>query len=274
MPRKVASLTVCATVMATVSSVAISVAMIATVSASERFKNPASSSEPITSMAPAQRVAPTHSVDAIQRSDGAAILMPTNSGDNLRPTVSNTVDTTSSMGRITTSSVSKLVLDSVAKTTADHTPTKSGENNPLLEALRWKGANSVQVGVPSELWCADFMNFILGQTGQNGTGSRAARSFLKYGKRVDGPRVGAIVVLTRNGGAESGHVGIVRGTDGEGNPIVISGNHGKRVAESIYKKEKVLGYFMPPNSDQMNATSMNAAVNNAVTTANAQVAGR
>src|SRR5262245_45307256 len=106
------------------------------------------------------------------------------------------------------------------------------------------------------------MNFILGQTGQAGTGSRAARSFLKYGKPLDGPRVGAIVVLSRNGGhSESGHVGIVRGTDGDGNPIVISGNHGKKVAESVYKKEKVLGYFMPPNMEKANAATMNAAVN-------------
>src|SRR5262245_61819215 len=103
------------------------------------------------------------------------------------------------------------------------------------------------------------MNFILGQTGQGGTGSRAARSFLQYGKKVDGPRVGAIVVLTRNGGhANAGHVGIVRGTDGDGNPIVISGNHGKKVAESVYKKEKVLGYFMPPMSKEQSETAVNA----------------
>ena len=53
----------------------------------------------------------------------------------------------------------------------------------------------------------------------------------------------------------------MRGTDGEGNPIVISGNHGKKVAESVYKKEKVLGYFMPPNMEKANAATMNAAVN-------------
>src|SRR5262249_39402013 len=151
--------------------------------------------------------------------------------ENLRPTVSNTVDSQSSLGKIVTSSVSKMVLNSAAKPGAE-VKTPSGESNPLLEALRWKGANSTQVGVPDDLWCADFMNFILSQTGQSGTGSRAARSFLKYGKQVDGPRVGAIVVFTRGGNGQSGHVGIVRGSDGDGNPIVISGNHGHKVAES------------------------------------------
>ena len=229
----------------------------------ERFSSRASTQESTPTLAPAKRVEPVRHIESIQRSDSAALLIPTTPGDNLRPTVSNTVDSTSSLGKISTSSVSKLILNSETKPTAQ-AATKSGESNPLLEALRWKGANSTQVGVPSDLWCADFMNFILGQTGQGGTGSRAARSFLKFGKQVDGPRVGAIVVLTRGGNSQSGHVGIVRGTDGEGNPIVISGYHGHKVAESVYKKEKVLGYFMPPNMEKANAATMSAAVNSVI----------
>ena len=114
-----------------------------------------------------------------------------------------------------------------------------------LEALKWIGASSRQVGVPyPELWCADFINFILRRTGHATTNSRAAKSFLEYGKRIDQPRVGAIVVLTR--GKNGGHVGIVRGTDGAGNIIVISGNHGNKVWESPYPKSRVLGYVIPP----------------------------
>src|SRR5207249_3340303 len=60
-----------------------------------------------------------------------------------------------------------------------------------LEALKWVGATSRQVGVPyPELWCADFINFILRRTGHTTTNSRAAKSFLDYGKRIDSPRVG------------------------------------------------------------------------------------
>jgi uncharacterized protein (TIGR02594 family) len=117
-----------------------------------------------------------------------------------------------------------------------------------LEALKWVGASSRQVGVPyPDLWCADFVNFVLRRTGYPTTNSRAAKSFLDYGKRIDSPRVGAIVVLTR--GKNGGHVGIVRGTDGAGNIIVISGNHGNKVWESPYPKERVLGYVVPPNSN-------------------------
>jgi uncharacterized protein (TIGR02594 family) len=114
-----------------------------------------------------------------------------------------------------------------------------------LEALKWVGATSRQVGVPyPSLWCADFINFVLRRTGHPTTNSRAARSFLEYGKRIDSPRVGAIVVLSR--GVNNGHVGIVRGTDGAGNVIVISGNHGNKVWESPYPKSRVLGYVIPP----------------------------
>ncbi len=117
-----------------------------------------------------------------------------------------------------------------------------------LEALKWMGATSRQVGVPyPELWCADFVNFVLRRTGHNTTNSRAAKSFLDYGKRIDTPRVGAIVVLTR--GKNGGHVGIVRGTDGAGNIIVISGNHGNKVSESMYPKHRVLGYVIPPEAN-------------------------
>ena len=115
-----------------------------------------------------------------------------------------------------------------------------------LEALKWLGATSHQVGVPyPDLWCADFVNFILRRTGHPTTNSRAARSFLDYGRRVDRPIVGSIVVLTR--GPNGGHVGIVRGTDGAGRIVVISGNHGNRVAESTYPKSRVLGYVVPPS---------------------------
>ena len=117
-----------------------------------------------------------------------------------------------------------------------------------LEALKWMGASSRQVGVPyPDLWCADFVNFILRRTGHPTTNSRAAKSFLDYGKRIDEPRVGAIVVLTR--ARNGGHVGIVRGTDGAGNIIVISGNHGNKVSESFYPKSRVLGYVIPPDTN-------------------------
>ena len=89
------------------------------------------------------------------------------------------------------------------------------------------------------------MNFVLRRAGGKGTQSRAARSFLQYGKKLDGPRVGAIAIMYRKG-PNNGHVGVVRGTDGQGNPIIVSGNHGNTVRQSVYSKSRVLAYVMPP----------------------------
>ena len=126
---------------------------------------------------------------------------------------------------------------------AAHVPGAAGV---LLEALRWRGRSAKQLGLPTQLWCADFMNFVINKAGAKGTKSRSARSFLDFGKKLDGPRVGAIAIMSR-AGPNTGHVGVVRGTDGEGNPIVVSGNYGPTVRQSVYPKAKVLAYVMPPD---------------------------
>ena len=118
-----------------------------------------------------------------------------------------------------------------------------GSPDALLEALRHMGANAKTLGLPASLWCADFMNLVLRKSGLKATGSRAARSYLQYGTKIDEPRVGAIAIFTR--GKNNGHIGIVRGTDGNGNPIIVSGNHGNKVAESVYPKARVLAYVVP-----------------------------
>jgi uncharacterized protein (TIGR02594 family) len=136
-----------------------------------------------------------------------------------------------------------------------------GAAGVLLEALRWRGRTAKQLGLPTQLWCADFMNFVLQKAGGKGTQSRAARSFLQFGKKLDGPRVGAIAIMYRKG-LNSGHVGVVRGTDGQGNPIVVSGNHGPTVTQSVYPRAKVMAYVMPPDYvlEEMAATARAAAL--------------
>lgn len=112
----------------------------------------------------------------------------------------------------------------------------------VAEARRYIGT-----GNPTDrarLWCARFMNMVLKKTGHQGTGSDMAKSFASYGRRVSGPQVGAIAVMGRRGG---GHVGVVSGVDAKGNPIVVSGNHSRRVAESVYPRSRVYAYVMPTN---------------------------
>jgi uncharacterized protein (TIGR02594 family) len=110
----------------------------------------------------------------------------------------------------------------------------------VSEARRYIGTNPTSM---ARLWCARFTNFVLTRSGYRGTGSDAALSFAQYGRRVAGPRVGAIAVMRRKGG---GHVGIVSGVDRHGNPILISGNNGRYgVAERVYPRRRIIAYVMP-----------------------------
>ncbi len=101
------------------------------------------------------------------------------------------------------------------------------------------GKTAADLGLPRTLWCADFMNMISG----GGTGSRIASSWLHAGTRISGPQVGAVALISR--GRRIGHVGIVSGIDSVGNPIIISGNHNRRVVEAVYPRGRVYAYVVP-----------------------------
>jgi uncharacterized protein (TIGR02594 family) len=110
----------------------------------------------------------------------------------------------------------------------------------VSEARKYIGTNPT---ARKKLWCATFMNFVLAKAGYAGTNSDAAKSFAYYGHRISEPTVGAIAVLSR--GKRGGHVGVVSGIDSQGNPIIISGNHNKRVGEGVYPRARVIAYVMP-----------------------------
>jgi uncharacterized protein (TIGR02594 family) len=132
-------------------------------------------------------------------------------------------------------------LHRVARVARVHTNDAFGgftANSLVTNARRYLGSNPTG---RSSLWCGAFMDMVLKQTGHKG-GGNLALGYLKYGTRVSGPQVGAIAVMGRRGG---GHVGVVSGIDANGNPIVISGNHNRTVAESVYPRGRISAYVMP-----------------------------
>lgn len=94
----------------------------------------------------------------------------------------------------------------------------------------------------ARLWCADFINLVERRLGRSGTESRLAFSFLKYGRRLPGPQIGAIAVMRRRGG---GHVGYVTGITPRGNPVIISGDYGRTVKEAEISSRTVAAYILP-----------------------------
>lgn len=143
------------------------------------------------------------------------------------------------------------ILGMLAASTPAWTEPLFSSPSLVSEARKYMGTNPT---ARKKLWCATFMNMVLAKAGYAGTNSDAAKSFAYYGRRISEPRVGAIAVLTR--GKRGGHVGVVSGIDVTGNPIIISGNHNRRVGEAVYSRARVIAYVMPtdrPSTTQLAA---------------------
>lgn len=124
--------------------------------------------------------------------------------------------------------------------TAEAKPHQWGATTALVEIARSQIGNGAIYG-RANLWCSRFMNWVAERAGKQGTGSDLAKSWAS--KPRVGPQVGAVAVMHR--GRRGGHVGVVSGFDSRGNPIIISGNHNRRVAETVYPRGRVYAYVMP-----------------------------
>lgn len=111
--------------------------------------------------------------------------------------------------------------------------------------LRW--ASIFGIRDDETPWCGSFVAGMMKEDGRPvQKRGAAARSWLKYGKKLDKPAVGCIVVFwrgKRNGW--SGHVGFVVGKDQYGNLMVLGGNQGNAVNIKPFSTKRVLGYRWP-----------------------------
>lgn len=110
----------------------------------------------------------------------------------------------------------------------------------IAEARKYIGSGPVFGR--AKLWCGRFTSYVLQKAGYK-PGSDLAANYARYGRRVPGPQVGAIAVMTRGKGG--GHVGIVTAVLPNGDIRVISGNHNNRVAESVYPAGRAYAYVVP-----------------------------
>lgn len=92
-------------------------------------------------------------------------------------------------------------------------------------------------------WCAGFVGGVLEKCGIRSSRSGLARSYLKWGKSLENPRIGAIVVFWRVARySTSGHVGFVAGAPDGGFVPTLGGNQGNKVCIKPYPASRVLGY--------------------------------
>lgn len=95
-------------------------------------------------------------------------------------------------------------------------------------------------------WCAAFVCWCLEGAGVASTRSAGARSYLMWGEELDEPRLGCVVVLSRedNSNPHAGHVGFYAGATAEG-LLILGGNQANAVTVRRYSRARVLSCRWP-----------------------------
>lgn len=94
-------------------------------------------------------------------------------------------------------------------------------------------------------WCSAFVNWCMGQAGYAGTNRANARSWLAWGRPLEVPVPGCVVILSRGSpSGQSGHVGFLVSSR-PGFVRLLGGNQSNQVCEADYPNYRWLGYRWP-----------------------------
>lgn len=97
-------------------------------------------------------------------------------------------------------------------------------------------------------WCSSLACWVMEGVGIASTRSAAARSWLTWGKPLDKPQRGCIVVLDRRSddNPKAAHVGFFLAYDDDREGIwVLGGNQGNAVSTKLFPVSRVLGFRWP-----------------------------
>ncbi|OYW52118.1 MAG: hypothetical protein B7Y80_20575 [Hyphomicrobium sp. 32-62-53] len=96
-------------------------------------------------------------------------------------------------------------------------------------------------------WCAAFVGAVLARSGYPRLADLTARSGRYYGQKLDGPKIGCVVVFWRESPTSwKGHIGFVTGIDWDKKTLrVLGGNQNDAVTEATFAMSKVLAYRWP-----------------------------
>jgi uncharacterized protein (TIGR02594 family) len=97
-------------------------------------------------------------------------------------------------------------------------------------------------------WCGGFMGQWFIQCGiAPPKDCWRAKNWLEWGKAIDEPVLGCVVIFGRDGGA---HVAYVVGKTSDGYLACLGGNQGNTVSIAKFPYGRVLGYRIPPGDRQ------------------------
>lgn len=97
-------------------------------------------------------------------------------------------------------------------------------------------------------WCSAFANWVIRETGLEGTRRGNARSWATWGTQLplEALPYGAIAVLWRGSPSSwKGHVAFYAGTEG-GDLVLLGGNQGNAVCLKKYPRNRLLALCWPP----------------------------
>ena len=118
-----------------------------------------------------------------------------------------------------------------------------GQSNPRI--MKYHEDTNIRGYDDKASWCSSFVNWCLGQTEIVGTHSALARSWLDWGKEIDSPIPGCVVVLYRDDpNSWKGHVGFYLRHD-DSHVYLLGGNQLEQVREHFYPIDSVLSYRWP-----------------------------
>ena len=117
-------------------------------------------------------------------------------------------------------------------------------NNPVIVDMYALSGNP-GVKHDSVPWCAAFVGACLRKAGHTPTGSLMARSYEKWGLKLNDPFFGAVGVKSRAGGAAwQGHVGFVVGATKD-RIFLLGGNQGDAVSVASFPRRDFTAYRWP-----------------------------
>lgn len=112
-------------------------------------------------------------------------------------------------------------------------------------ARRHIGKRASDLGLPRRLWCGDFVNKVRREAGLEAVPSRLARAQANVGRRLSSPRIGTIAVISRRGGRNAGHTGIIAAFDSDTITLVSGNSIGRRVAEETVSRSRLIAIVDP-----------------------------
>lgn len=118
-----------------------------------------------------------------------------------------------------------------------------GDNPKILQYAKDAGIASI-INHDSVPWCAAFVGAMLTRSGIIPSGKANARSYDEWGKRLNGPVLGCVVVLTRPPNTWQGHVGFCLGAQDHLIQL-LAGNQGDKVSIASFNRNRVSSFRWP-----------------------------